>query len=232
MLCAGYPSLVCNVFAGCKKRSTKRGRPAEPHTQAAASSHLSQLNNESLEATTSHSSSKHWFSCCCNCKKHVRYMSCHAVSNSNRALNCRVCADKGSSYEKALYNILDQLACVEHYAVEAYAISGQYQHEGKLLNVSKHAWDVVLPPPLNIVLEVQGEQHVSKLDTRRNSNDQTLADRASRDHGLAAAAQQAGFQVVWLQAADEATRRRSWRQVIKQAVHDAEAGRPPRLYMA
>jgi len=158
-------------------------------------------------------------------------MSCHAVSNGSRALNCRVCADKGSSYEKALYNILDQLACVEHYAVEAYAISGQYQHEGKLLNVSKHAWDVVLPPPLNIVLEVQGEQHVSKLDTRRNSNDQTLAGRASRDHGLAGSAQQAGFQVVWLRQqmrplVGAAGGRSSNKQCMMLRLVD------PRLYMA
>jgi hypothetical protein len=142
-----------------------------------------------------------------------------------------VCAGTGSSHERLAYDILDKLDCIQHYAVEAYAVIGCHQHAGKEVNVSKHAWDVLLAPPYKILLEVQGEQHVSKLDTRSNSCDDSLRDRACRDHVLASAARHAGFSVVWLTLGRDKGQQHRWKQVLLKAMQDADANRPPQLYI-
>lgn len=154
------------------------------------------------------------------------------MSSSSSALHCKVCSGKGSSYEKEAYAILDEIKCINHFAVEAYAVGGQVSHAGQQLHLNKHAWDVLLAPPYKVLIEIQGEQHFSKLDTRTNSHDSSLADRANKDCALAAAAQEAGFTVVWLVAADDKARRNRWKQAITRALQNVEAGGPPNLYIA
>jgi len=134
-------------------------------------------------------------------------------------------------HEKSAYAILDQMTCIKHYATEAYAIKGQVLHAGQQLQLNKHAWDVMLAPPYRVLIEVQGEQHITKLDTRRNSNDSSLADRSSRDSALAAAAQDAGYSVLWLVVGADKGQRRRWKQAITRVMHDADAHMPPKLYI-
>lgn len=215
---------------GCYKRSSNRGRPREQFSAAAKSSFLSNLNAAALESNPSHSLTKQWFSSSCGHNKHVRYLSCQRVQVSNAALNCRVCMGKGSQHECMAYSILNQLQCISKFAVEAYAVTGQFMHNGKHVQVSRHAWDVVTAPPLKLLIEVQGEQHTQKHDTRTNNADADLVDRMNRDHALAAAAVDAGFYVVWLVPGSERGRQQRWRNLIQQAVADQLQNKPPKLY--
>lgn len=138
---------------------------------------------------------------------------------------------KGSKHECMAYAILNQLQCISKFAVEAYAVKDQFLHMGRQVQVSRHAWDVATPPPLKLLIEVQGEQHTDKHDTRTNNADTTLVERANRDHALAAAAVQAGYYVVWLIPGRERGRKQRWRTLIQQAVADQLANKPPKLYM-
>ena len=75
--------------------------------------------------------------------------------------------------------------------------------------------------PGRVLVEVQGEQHSTKLNTQANNPDASLADRVSRDHALAAAAKAAGYSVVWLNvgaAHTQVNRRQQWRKTIEGAV--------------
>lgn len=108
---------------------------------------------------------------------------------------------------------------------------GPYKHGSDQLKTSRHAWDVMTAPPLNLLVEVQGEQHTHKLDTRTNSKYSSLASRAEKDHALAAAAQEAGFSVVWLVPGPEQGRRRRWAKAIQQAVHEQQHNHGPKLYI-
>jgi hypothetical protein len=164
-------------------------------------------------------------------------MTCQRVQVNSAALRCKVCRSvkerpgTASQYERIAYGVLDQLPCIKHYAVEAYAVPGPYKAGGHMVATNRHAWDIMTAPPLKILIEVHGEQHTHKLDTRINSNDSSLASRADRDHALAAAAQAAGYSVVWLMPKEERGRRRRWAQAISQAVHDQLHNCVPKLYI-
>lgn len=138
---------------------------------------------------------------------------------------------KGSQHECMAYRILYQLQCISKFAVEAYAVTGQFKLMGKHVQVSRHAWDVVTAPPLRILIEVQGEQHTQKHDSRTNNADADLADRMNRDQALAAAAVDAGFYVVWLVPGPGRGREQRWRNLIQQAVADQLRNKPPKLYV-
>jgi len=99
-----------------------------------------------------------------------------------------------------------------------------------VVNLSRHAWDIVTAPPLKIVAEVQGEQHIDKLNTQSNNNDHDLASRAYRDQALAAGALQQGWSVLWLQLGDQRGRKQRWTALLQQAVQDVAAGEAPKLY--
>lgn len=150
------------------------------------------------------------------------------VSSSN--LHCKVCRKHGSSHEQIAYAVFNSCRQVARFAVEAYALKGVYQHEDMVVNLSRHAWDIVTAPPLKIVAEVQGEQHIDKLNTQSNNNDHDLASRAYRDQALAAGALQQGWSVLWLQLGDQRGRKQRWTALLQQAVQDVAAGEAPKLY--
>jgi hypothetical protein len=103
------------------------------------------------------------------------------------------------------------------------------------LDVGRHRWDLMLLQPARVLLAVQGEQHHSKLDTRRNSRSRTeeadLADSLARDYALAAAARRQHFQVVWLLPGRRAGRTARWRKAIERAIAAAAAKEEPQLHM-
>lgn len=152
------------------------------------------------------------------------------MTRNSRSLSCRVCAGQGSSLEQLAYKILDQSTAVGAFAVEAYAVSGQVQHEGQLLQVNRHAWDVVLLQPAGLLIEVQGEQHSSKLMTKRNCQDSSLSSRISRDHALAAAALEAEFCVLWLSPGKERNRKARWTRAIKLALQHLQEKKQCKLF--
>lgn len=129
-----------------------------------------------------------------------------------------------------VYVILNQMNAVTAFAVEAYAVAGQIQHDGKTVQVNRHSWDVITLEPANLLIEVQGDQHSSKLMTKPNCTDTDLNSRISRDHALAAAAVGAGYHVLWLSPGNERYRKSRWTRAIKLVLQQIEDHAPPRLH--
>jgi hypothetical protein len=223
--------LVCADIAGVQQGSGARGRPARKHTDAAKGSFVRHLSSRDLAQLPSYSTTKQVFKSRCQHTKHVRILSCQRVTRTSSALECRVCCGKGSKHEQLAYKVLNQLECVHAFAVEAYAVAAQVQHEGGVLNVNRHSWDVAVLQPAPLVIEVQGEQHSSKVMTKPNSTDSSLSSRCSRDDALAAAAVEAGYSVVWLVLGSERGRAARWSKTVSQALQDLEAKRAFKLYI-
>lgn len=216
--------------AGVHKGSGRRGRPPSQHSAAATSSFSQEYSSKDIGQLLSWSTEKLVFQSSCKHKKHKRLLSCQRIKRTSEALLCRVCRKQGSSLEKLLYLILNQLACIYAFAVEAYAVSGEIQHEGETVNLGRHSWDVLTIDPAKLLIEVQGQQHSTKLMTKRNCRDSSLSSRASRDRALAKAAVEAGFYVLWLDAGEERGRKARWTAAIKQVLSDMADKKPPQLY--
>lgn len=132
-----------------------------------------------------------------------------------------------------MYRLLDNEAQVEQYAVECCSIASKQQltigPEQRTLNLNMHSWDVMLLQPHGLLIEVQGEGHKSKADTRQNNDDITIADRVGIDHALAEAAKAHGFSVLWAHVGLERGRAARWRIGLKAALAHVKAGLPPTL---
>lgn len=190
------------------------------------------------ESMAAFSTDKAVFRCSCEQAKHARFVGVQCAARSSGAFGCRVCAGKGSQPERLLYNLLDTEHAIELYAVEAHSISRAAPlalADGTTLDVHDHRWDAMTLLPPNLLIEVQGQQHTSKLDTRPRSPDASLSNRLLRDAALAAAAHAAGFTVLWLHAREgesEPTRAARWAAMLRQAVRHVAARGPPLLFSA
>lgn len=184
---------------------------------------------------TAYSSVKAVYRCTCSNSKHMCLAANDTVSRRGlRALRCRICAGIGSGYEKEVYRLLNKFTDVTAFAAEAHAVQGRVRYQGGWVDVRRHKWDLMLLQPARVLVAVQGEQHHSKLDTRRRSRSRTeadLADSMARDYALATAAQRQGFQVVWLLPGRLAGRSARWRKAIGQAIAAAAAKEEPQLHM-
>lgn len=193
-------------------------------------------SNSDTSIATAYSRAKGVYKRTCSNSKHKCLAANDTLSRrSVHTLCCRVCSQQGSSYEKELYRLLDCHRCVEAYAVEAHAVQGQVQYSGGVVVMGRQRWDVVLLQPARVLIAVQGEQHHSKPDRRRNSSSRcqaALNDAIARDHAVAEGAIQQGFQVVWLLPGRQAGRTRRWAAVIDRAIGDAAAGRKAKLHTA
>lgn len=190
-----------------------------------------------LEETTAYSREKATFQCSCGNEKHYRFVGVEVVSRSSNAFACRVCEGKGSEHEQLMYRLLDSEPLVQHYAVEACSLSGTAQQvsggERVAVSSSRHRWDVMLLQPPGLLIEVQGEGHESKEDTRPHNEGITVADRQSRDAALAAAATAAGYSVLWAHAGarDQQRGRHSrWKAGLRAALLHVKARKPPVLF--
>jgi hypothetical protein len=221
------------------KDSSQPGRPRKKLPAAALSSFLPQLSSSEVITGPAYSSSKGFYQRSCGHKKHLCYAACDTISRESGTLQCRICKKDGSSkpsqLECELYDILNKHKGIRTFAVEAHAVHGTEQWEGRELDLGRQRWDVMLVQPAGVLLAVQGDQHHSKLDSRANSSSQTEVDLAAtmaRDMALADAAVQQGFQVVWLLPGKAAGGTRRWRTVINQALEQAKLGGKGKLHMA
>lgn len=198
-----------------------RGRKRHKFIEAAHAAYVPRLNVGKLEDEPAYSSAIKVFKSSCSCSTHMRYLQCQQVTRTDAALPCRVCKRRGSRYEREAYAACDASTLITAWAVEAHAVNLTVEHEGVDVYAGRHRYDIVVLEPGKGLVEVQGEQHSSKLNTQAKNADASLADRVSRDKALAAAAKAAGYSVVWLnvEAAHTQThRRQQWRETIERAV--------------
>lgn len=190
-----------------------------------------------LEETTAYSKDKAAFKCSCGSEKHYRFVGVEVVSRSSSAFACRVCDGKGSEHEQLMYRLLDSEPLVQQYAVEACSLTGTAQQvsggEGEAVCSSRHRWDVMLLQPPGLLIEVQGEGHESKEDTRPHNEGITIAARQRRDAALAAAARASGYSVLWASAGapgQQRGRSSRWRAGLRAALLHVKARKAPVLF--
>lgn len=206
---------------GVQQQRRHKGRPRKQLPAAAYLRYVPHLNKGKLEDVAAYSSEKKVFKSSCSCSAHMRVMSVQQVTRTDAALPCRICEGKGSSYELEAYAACDDSTVITAYAAEAYAVQETVGFEGGELYAGRHSYDIIVLEPGKVIVEVQGEQHSSKLNTQANSADASLANRVSRDNALREAAKAAGFSVVWLNveaAHTQTDRRQQWRKTIEDAV--------------
>lgn len=175
----------------------------------------------------------------CGLAKHCRYVALDTASRSQQALDCHVCKGGRSQYEGVLYGLLNSEPLIELYAVETFSLvsSGQIKlPTGREFTCGRKPWDAMTVSPPNLLIEVQGEQHAHKHDTRANNRDHHLGERRHLDAAMAEAAVAAGFTVLWLcveEGADVATGHATkWAVALRQAVKHVIAGHNPKLLIA
>lgn len=196
------------------------------------------VNGMLLSSKAAYSTDKAAFQCACGEQKHCVLVGVQQVMRAGgAAFACRVCSGKGSAHERVLYECLAKEPLIGCFAVEAHATISNQQllmRDGSVLQPSLHRWDAVTLVPPNLLIEVHGEQHTSKLDMRSHNRDSSLCARAEKDHKLAAAARTDGFSVLWLHVdggASERARAQQWAEQLRAAAVHVHAGHPPRLFV-
>jgi hypothetical protein len=218
------------------KGKGQRGRRRQQLPAAAVARRDQRYSSSELSTAAAYSRAKGVYQRACSNSKHKALAANDTLSrDSSRALRCRVCARQGSTYEQELYRILDRHRCVTAYAVEAHAVQGRVKCAGQWVVLGRQRWDVQLLQPARVLIAVQGEQHHSKLDTRRNSSSRceaALAATIARDRAIAEGAIRQQFQVVWLLPVKSAGHSRRWTAAINTAMQAAAAGSKGSLHVA
>lgn len=218
----------------------KRGRPRKAHDDQALHNWESGSNAMLLESKPAYSMDKGVYTCDCMHAKHRMFVSVR-VANKRPACVCHVCRVlgtdvKSSKYERLVYTLCDAEELIEAFAVEACAVSEVGEVEvcdGSTACVSKKRWDVMVLTPANLLIEVQGQGHSTKLVTMPNSSDSSMEARHHRDEIYAEAAVRAGCCVLWLEVGSTDTPlrvlRKAWAAELKHAVAYVRDNHPPKL---
>lgn len=192
-----------------------------------------------LDTVASHARAKVVVQCACGVARHCSFFAARTLNNSGTAYHCRVCAGQGSSYEKLVYALCDSEECIKQYAVEAHSV---YQPaelpvcDGTTVHVHRKRWDVMTLDPPNLLIEVQGEGHGTKLVTKANNSDNNMAARVHKDRLYAQAAHEQGYSVLWLCVGDAHVSGRAlterWGAALKEALAHVRDKRAPQLFTA
>lgn len=205
------------------------GRPRAAYSEVAEGTYSYGLNHMLLAGHTPYSSNKIVLNCPCGHEKHKCYVAADTAQRNSK-IKCRACAGKGSSLEQLAYELLNNMPEIQHFAMEACALSGQptvCTASGEWVHVSRHRADVITLTPANLLIEVQGQQHSGKPMAYTNSTSEHASSITERDGLLAAVARSVGFTTVWLMAGEEFDRAARWSRVLRQAVQHVMANRPP-----
>lgn len=152
----------------------------------------------------------------------------------SEAFDCYICSGKGSAHEQLFYEIADEEPLLQLHAVESAVI-----HTKRLLSIpgsnsklhlNRHRWDMVTLRPSGLLVEVQGEGHTDKEDTRQHSRGDTLAIRQSKDSRLANAAKRLGWSVLAVYPGDKRGRKQRWAAGLRVALEHVAALQKPRLF--
>jgi hypothetical protein len=150
-----------------------------------------------------------------------------------------VCSSDGSKWELLLYDLLDKEQLIELYAVEAFSLAKPTHpltQNGVLVHPEKKRWDVTVVVPGGLLIEMHGEGHSSRLLTKANNIDCSLAERHLRDWLYARAAMEQGWSVLWLwvneDVACDSAEQSVWAQQLQQAVVHVQAKGLPQLFGA
>ena len=171
--------------------------------------------------------------------KHVVFLGVRTANHNETALNCRVCGSKGSSWERVLYDLCDAEQLIELFAVEAHSLNKPehaVESEGVTVCPASKRWDVTVAVPRGLLVEMQGQGHSSRLLTKANNTDSSLAERRLKDWLYAEEAMRQGWSVLWLwvdeEISNKATLAALWAEQLHRAVAHVKSEGAPTLFVA
>jgi hypothetical protein len=218
----------------------KAGRRRGQHSSTAVQLCVKMVNQMAHEEHNSYSQQQLYYDGPCRPgTKHVVYRGVRSANHSNTALQCRVCDGGGSSWECLLYELLDKEQLIELYATEACSLS-KLAHpvvqDGVRVHPEMKRWDVVTAAPSGLLIEMQGEGHSSRLVSKANNTDSSMAKRQRRDWLYAQTAIGQGWSVLWLWVDEHITSRSAqaaiWAAQLTRAVAHVKAKGAPQLFVA
>jgi hypothetical protein len=211
------------------------GRKRGQHSSTAVVRCHKTINSTAHTDHTSYSQQQLYYNCSCQPgKKHVVYLGVRTANHRDSALDCRVCARKGSKWEGMLYELCDAEELIELYAVEAHSLdkaAAPVECEGVRVCPESKRWDVAVARPEGLLIEMQGEGHSSRLVAKANNTDSSLAERQLKDSLYAEEAMRQGWSVLWLWVDGRITcprqQAQQWAAQLKRAmVHVTQRGTP------
>lgn len=221
---------------GVRKAGRKRGQ----HSGTAISRCHKTVNPTAHADHASYSQQQLYYNCSCQPgTKHVVFLGVRTANHNEKALRCAVCGGKGSSWERVLYELCDAEPLIELYAVEAHSLNKPakpVEHGGVRVYPEAKRWDVTLAVPRGLLIEMQGQDHGSRLLTKANNTDSSLADRQAKDWLYAQEALRQGWSVLWLWVdeviSDHRTQAARWAQQLTRAVAHVKGGGSAQLFVA
>ena len=152
---------------------------------------------------------------------------------------CRVCGGRGSKPERVLYAVADAEVLVEQYAVEACSLAkpaDPVMCDNVRVHPEKKRWDATIVAPSGLLIEMQGESHSSRLVSKANNTDSTMAERQLKDWLYAQEALRQGWSVLWLWVDECISSPRAqaalWAKQLHRAVAHVKGGGAPQLFVA
>lgn len=221
---------------GARKAGRKRGQ----HSSTAVMRCHKMVNSTAHVDHTSYSQQQLYYNCSCQPgTKHVAYLGVRTANHNDTALHCHVCGKKGSSWERVLYDLCDAEQLIELYAVEAHSLD-KPEHvvecEGVTVCPASKRWDVAVAAPGGLLIEMQGPGHSTRLLTKANNTDSSLAERKLKDWLYAQEALRQGWSVLWLWVDEGISSPRAqaalWAQQLQRAVVHVKGGGVPQLFVA
>lgn len=224
------------MYAGGQQQQRAAGRPRGQWAAEAKAAFINKYNTGQLVEKAIHSTEQCVWKCNCCCPKHVQKKQCSTVARSAPTFPCKVCTagnKAASRYAREVYSMCDASTAILAWAAEVHAMQGTICVQGLGRNLGKKAWDVLTIDPPGILIEVQGEQHSSKLNTMPNNTHSSWASVAGFDAQCAQAAVRAGYTVVWLQLREgesDTHRRLRWKALIEKAIQQRQGNNEASFY--
>ena len=232
--------MVEEAKAACSGR--KAGRPRGPHSEAAIGAQAEGLNQFDQQHLPSYSSRKVYYNCNCGQPKHVVFVGVRTANLSPTALDCCVCLEKGSSWEKLLYKLCDEEPLIQQYCCEGCSLPLPVRVEvceGDSICVNRKPWDVTVPvvdKPYGLLIEVQGQGHNKRPMSKAHNSDSSLAARWLKDHACKDVALPQGWSVLWLVGNEDVKSkhivRARWAAKLREAMAHVKAGGDTQLFTA
>lgn len=218
----------------------KAGRKRGQHSSTAVMRCHKKRNSTAHVDHISYSQQQLYYNCSCQPgTKHVVYLGVRTANHNAAALHYHMCGGEGSSWERVLYDLCDAEQLIELYAVEAHSLD-QPEHavecEGVTVCPASKRWDIAIAAPGGLLIEMQGQGHSTRLLTKANNTDSSLAERKLKDWLYAQEALRQGWSVLWLWVDECISSPRAqaalWAKQLHRAVAHVKGGGAPQLFVA
>lgn len=225
------------MIPGSSTNSSGRGRPAKKLPAAVQAAYHNPANAMQMDHHNCSSRAKVDMKSNCSIKQHRDFLAVDTVhrhsAETGYKRECTMCSNPPSQLAALAYDVCLMTGQMHRFAAEAYA--AYYQPavklpSGHMLAVGSLPYDIMSLEPANLVIEVMGKQHDTKLMTYANSNEMRGVSSSHIDEAKKAAAMAAGYSVVWLMAGEQRDRVSRWLFVLLEALAHVDAGLPPKHF--